>query len=302
MSKWPNFFIVGSAKSGTTSMYYYLKDHPDIFFSTPKEPSYFSNKFLNYPYSAEDKRSQFFMSYLINNEKEYLKLFESSNCKKAIGEATPNYLYYNESAIEIKKKVPDAKIIILLRNPVERAFSSYMMNVRDLDETESFEEALRLEEYRIKQNYHYAWFYKKTGLYYKQVKKFLDTFGKDKVKIVLFDDICRDKKGTLKDVCEFLEVDASYYDDYDFKMFNVSGRPKVKFINYLLRQKNPIRSAVQKILPYHFRHKTTFHILKMNCKKEDMNSSTRKELQNHFNKDIRDLSSLIKKDLSHWLS
>jgi len=118
MERWPNFFIVGTAKAGTTSLYEYFKDIPGIYMSPVKEPSYFSHALIP-PGAPKRKR--------IQNKNEYLKLFEDVKNEKVIGEASPGYLVYPEVAKWIHEIAPTAKILISLRDPVERLFSSYLM-------------------------------------------------------------------------------------------------------------------------------------------------------------------------------
>ena len=128
--KWPNFFIVGTAKAGTTSLYEYLKQVPMIFMSSRKEPYFFVNDVLNRDSSNP-----------IRNRREYLNLFKNARNEVAIGESSL-YLWYPESAELIHKEVPDARIIIILRNPIERAYSHYLMLMRGGEEKMSFHEAL----------------------------------------------------------------------------------------------------------------------------------------------------------------
>lgn len=150
--KLPNFFIVGSAKSGTTSIYNYLKQHPDIFMSPIKETHYFStdidsSKFRP-DYAANlninidswldgDQKKEIFHAFVKDWDK-YLKLFKNSGNQKAIGEVTNSYLYSKEAAKNIRSKFPEGKIIMILRNPVERAFSHFLMDLKSGLETGSF--------------------------------------------------------------------------------------------------------------------------------------------------------------------
>jgi len=132
MEVWPNFFIVGAPRAGTTSLYFYLKQVPEVYLSPVKEPNYFSVKII-----PDDH-------YLlpIRNKKNYLKLFEKVKDEKAIGEASPSYLEDPETPYLISQDVSDARIIAILRDPVERAFSHYLMMVSQGFEKLSFRKAL----------------------------------------------------------------------------------------------------------------------------------------------------------------
>ena len=131
----PDFFIVGAPKAGTTSLYFYLEQHPEIFMSAVKETNYFS-------YEATVKQNLYYNERGINDWEEYLKLFSEAGKKKAIGEASVSYLFYPEVAEAIKAKFPEGKIIIMLRNPVERALSHYNMDYKLGYVKTSFDEIL----------------------------------------------------------------------------------------------------------------------------------------------------------------
>lgn len=158
---------------------------------------------------------------------DYLNLFEDAQKEKAIGESTATYLYYHETAITlIKKYLGNIKIIILLRNPIDRAFSAYLYLRRKNCESISFKEALEIENIRKRQNWKSLYHYTSAGFYYNQVKDYLDNF--DQVKICLFDDLKKDSLRLVKDIYNFLGLDTSFTLDVS-KKYNVSGIPKNKF-------------------------------------------------------------------------
>ena len=175
----PNFLIVGAARSGTTSLFHYLEKHPDIFVPKNKEPSYFTF-FENKPSFTLGRPANF-----VTERQEYLKLFESGGEHLVRGEASTPYLYFHEPTIvnilKHYKNLSKPKIIIILRNPVDRAYSQYMMNVRDLNEDLSFEKALKVEGNRMANNAHFDYFYINRGYYYLQTKAYLEKFRDVKV-------------------------------------------------------------------------------------------------------------------------
>ena len=136
----PNFLVVGAGKSGTTSLYHYLKAHPDVFMSRIKEPGFIVAQFIKMPQSGVGDERQ----STVGNFSDYCRLFEDAEGKKAVGEASNDNLYHYERAIPyIKRFFGDIKIIIILRNPVDRAFSAYTYLLRDNREFLTFEEDLR---------------------------------------------------------------------------------------------------------------------------------------------------------------
>jgi len=193
MEKWPNFFIVGAPRSGTTSLYEYLKCVPEVFMSPVKEPNYFNPR-------VDDN---LFLSKPIRDKKKYLDLFKNVKDEKVIGEASPTYLWDPKTPKLINDVVPHARIIISLRDPIERAFSEYLF-LRGLgSEKGSFLEIIRRsildEDYssnRIIQN----------GLYFEQVKRYLDIFGPNQVKILIFEEFVQDTWKLVKHVLDFLDI------------------------------------------------------------------------------------------------
>jgi len=207
MEKWPNFFIVGTGKGGTTSLWEYLSTIPGIFMSNVKEPKYFS------PSSTQSG------SFQIQDKKEYLALFENSEDSIAIGEASPNYLKDPESAMLIHKQIPHAKIIISLRDPVERIHSNYFMYKRNKYFHGTFHEythLLKKSNQKI-DNFNRAL---RSGMYTENVKRYLDVFGQNRVKILIFEEWTKNVKKTIQDLINFLEVDYEITDDFDDSIKN----------------------------------------------------------------------------------
>jgi len=181
----PSFLIVGATRSGTTSLYYYLKQHPEIEFPSLKEPRYFSSLNLKLPQRGPgdetvDKK-------LVLDFDEYKRLFEPFKNSDMVGEASSEYLTDADfTAEKIRDVVGDVPIIIILRNPVQRAYSAYNNLRRDGRETETFGRALELEESRRSEGWDVMWAYKHVGLYCEQVRKYLDNFSR--VKILIFEE------------------------------------------------------------------------------------------------------------------
>lgn len=304
----PNFLIVGAAKSGTTSLWYYLSQHPDIFMARPKEL-----KFLSSAKISEDSNILYKFQYIcdctpINCIEDYFNAFCNVNAEEAVGEASTHYLFTYESTIPvIKKHIGNPKIIIILRDPVERAFSSYRHTTRNdprayhFNETRSFEECLELDEiHRMKNEtltmMHY---YKSVGFYYHQVKAYLENFSH--VKVYLYDDLSKNPKNLIRDIYSFLEVDPNFSPDINLKM-NVSLPDKN------LLQKTIFSHKMRKLMaPLLFSLLGESNSIKLynfvlkQFRKDEMKSETRQYLINLYREDILKLQDLIQRDLSHWL-
>jgi hypothetical protein len=297
MDALPDFLVVGASKSGTTSLHHYLKQHPQIFLSDiQKEGRYFSQMTGNYN-GPGDKIIDASITRDIN---AYKALFKGYNNEKAIGDISPEYLYFHEKAIPLIKKIlgKQVKIIVILRSPVERAFSAYTHFKRDKRETLTFEEALEKEDERKANNRVWAWQYKNSGLYYQQVKAYTDNFPN--VRIIIFEDFKKEPQKVLAEICEFLEVSPGFKFDTSYK-YNVSGEPKSRVL-YKFETSRGLVNFIKKFIPAKLVEKMKKNLTgEKQMVKPEMNPETRKALVDFFKDDILQLQNLINKDLSHWL-
>lgn len=298
-NKLPNFLIVGAAKSGTSSLHNYLNQHTEVFM-----PSY--NKHM-----VKVKEPRFLIKDLIKDRmhngvwswKEYQSLFANVKDEKAIGESSVLYLYYYKHAIKnIKERLSEnVKIIIMLRNPVDRAYSAFQHVSRGFQEEHSFEEALAIEEGRLEKDNTLTpmVMYKGMGLYYKMVKAYLDSF--EDVHIILYDDF-RDKTNqVLHNVYQFLEIDKNQIVD-SVSRHNVGGKKwKNKKIKQIFMKKNLVKSISKLILSKKIRKEIRDKLINVSMRETDpMQLDTRKMLNDFFKNDLEKLSNLLKQDLTHW--
>jgi hypothetical protein len=298
--KLPNFLIVGAAKCGTSSFYYYLRNHPQIYMSSLKEPHHFSTQNVDANYQGiGDYRRPY-----VKNFEDYCKLFMDVQDEIAVGEASTDTLSTWQTSIPaINDKLIDPRIIIMLRNPVERAYSAYLHLVRENREYLSFEDGLKMEEERIKNNWHGLWHYAHRGFYFHQVKPFLDEFSK--VKVFLNEDFNKDPQSIITQTCEFLEIATDYQSPYINVRYNTSGIPRSTALNYLFIMKNPIQRSVRKIAHRVFTEDGWIALRdSMRAKlmvKPKMKPETRASLKKVFRDDILKLQDLLGMDLSVWL-
>lgn len=298
----PNFLIVGAPKSGTSSVCNYLAQHPEIFISPVKEPKYFSSQVVKFPHTGPGDHNE--DAVMVKDLAAYKQLFSNATNEIAIGEGSVDNLYYHRQVIPlIKDLLGDVKIIIILRNPVDRAFSNYLHLLRDGRETKTFEQALELETVRKNKNYEYFWHYKTLGLYYEQVDAYLSTFSSVEVKI--FDDLVDNSLDLQRNLHSFLGVKIDFAPNVN-KKFNTSGAPKNKYIHNFIVRDNFLKSLMRPLLRRIFNEKMRKDIytgfLYENIKKIAMEKSTRINLTQFFENDIKRLSTLINRDLTHWLS
>src|ERR687892_1682749 len=193
---WPNFFIVGARKCGTTSLYFYLKKIPGVYMSPIKELFYFA------PNAVQTDAFD-----VIRDKKEYLRVFNKANGHIAIGEATPGYLWDPDTPKLIHQAVPHARIIMILRDPIERAYSNYLMWSKYTAIRSSFYDEL-MRDYKSQEKlYGRSQLYVEFGMYYEQVKRYFDTFGMEQVKVIIFEEFVQHPAQTVNEVLAFLGVE-----------------------------------------------------------------------------------------------
>lgn len=291
----PNFLIVGAARSGTTSLYYYLKQHPDISFPRLKEPKYFSSVTRKFPQRGPGDIN--IDKYIIKNRREYIKLFKNLNTIR-VGEASPDYLYYHQhTSEEIYNELGDIPIIIILRNPILRAFSAYSYQKRDNREKLSFRAALEKEEERLANNYDFMWAYKNYSLYYEKVLSYTKRFSK--VKIILTEELKADTKMLLKEIFLFLGVDSNFSPQTDV-VHNVSGDPSNFLTKFVLNRESRIstisRELLKKIIPRLILEKySNKHLNKTKIADKDYDY-----LESVLREDVVKLNNVISQDLYKW--
>jgi hypothetical protein len=291
----PNLLIVGAAKSGTTSLHNYLNQHPDVFMCFPKEPHFLINKEIG------EQR----ISKGVLNLEDYKSLFKGESGKRYRGESSVMYLSFPEITIKNIKKYlsEDVKIIIMLRNPVKRAYSGYQHVKRyNMMENLSFEDALELAENRYQEtlNMTPASRYLLLGNYYNQVKSYQQQF--DDVHVVIYDDYKANLNEELNKVFDFLTIRRITVNTEQRHM--VGGWEwKNESMKKIMMQKNPIKTMLKYIIPFKgLRKFIRLKLQKENTKLvKNIKPETEKWLKMYYKEDVAQLSELLNRDLNHWL-
>ena len=291
----PDFLIVGAAKCGTTSLSNYLNQHQDIFITNPKEPKFLTFDFLKSSYQG--KGDDFTKKKAVKSLEEYLQLFELAKENQVKGEASVDILFYYKKTIPIiKQLIGDPKIIIMLRNPVNRAFSAFCHLVRDNREKLSFEEGLKNENERFEKGCEFIWSYKEGSYYYEAVKAFKENFTN--VKVLIFEDYIKDVDQSIESTLSFLGVSEnfSFTETYE----NTSGKPKLQLINTILLRDSFVKDLVKKVLPESTRAKIKAAIHQKNLTPIIIKSEDISLLKHQYDNDIKSLEKLLGIDLSIW--
>ena len=294
--KTPDFFIVGAPKCGTTAMYDYLKQHPEVFMPEAKEPHFFG--------------SDLFSPLYIRDEKEYLSLFSRARNEKRVGEASTWYLYSKRAAMEIKQFNSSASIIIMLRNPVDMIYSMHsQLLYYGHEDIVDFEAALEAEDDR-KQGLRLpdssflveSLYYREAIKYTEQVQRYLDVFGWDKVLIIIFDDFKNDTTQVYQEACEFLGVDPQF--EPEIRPINPNKIARNKTFRNFLTNPSPVTRVLARILmPLAMRRTFAGTLMRLNTEykpRPAMPLQLRHRLQAEFAPEVEQLSKLLGRDLTHW--
>ncbi|WP_067621209.1 sulfotransferase family protein [Alicyclobacillus acidiphilus] len=293
----PNFFIVGAAKSGTSSLDRYLGQHPEVYIPPKKEAHFFS--IPDFPPVFRGPGDEGMNQYTIRDRDMYYHLFDGVAGEKAIGESSVFYLYYPGTAQRMKQEIPDAKIIIMLRNPVDRAFSAYMHLIRDEREHRSFRESLAKEAEFKANDFEPMWYYRELGLYSEQVKRYLETFGRDRVKVIIFEEFVKDAVSGVQDVAAFLGVSTDFVPDTSIR-HNESGVPKSRLLYNFISKPHGIKELVKPLVPTGVRERLGNQAKSMVLERAQMDPDVRSELEAYFAEDVKKLEELLHRDLSVW--
>lgn len=295
--KLPDFFIVGAPKCGTTSLHYYLQQHPQVFMAA-KELHFFGQDF-----TYQEAPTPF--DY-------YLSFFKDAPANLTIGEASVWYLYSTKAAEEIKQINPQAKIIIMLRNPVDMIYSLHSQQCYNGNENiTSFEKALEAEDERLQGKLIPAQIgcplqalqYRQVGLYYQQVKRYLTVFGKAQVHCIFLSDLKENVETNFKEVLQFLNLELNVSIDYRIQNKHKVARSQA-FTHLLKNRSKSWMQLVKFILPNKkWRLQLQDKLWKLNAKeveKATMSAALHAKLKAWFLKDIEQLETLLNKDLSNW--
>lgn len=295
----PNFLILGAANSGTTSLYDYLKQHPDIYMPEVKEPRFFAfeDEALKFCGPGDEHRN----ANSVTRLDEYRALFSGVTKEKAIGEASPPYLYIPKAAERIRHHIPNAKLIAILRNPADRAFSNFMhQRAIGYEPLADFSMAIEDEETRIKNNWSFIWHYRARGYYYKQIKRFMDIFPHENIRIYLYEDFSENNVALIQDIFRFLGVDDTFCPNVSIQ-HNPTGEPKSQFFMRFLRDPGLAKAIAKRLLPYSLRANLKSRLLARNTAGQAMPPDFRRKLLEDYRPDIAKLEKLLDRDLSVWL-
>ncbi len=300
----PDFLIIGAPRAGTTFLYQTLNNHPKIFMPFEKEPMFFYNwnKPMHLYYSPKPTR----VSWITNKLDDYTNLFSKAK-NQIIGEASTWYLSEYKTVIpNIKKlygeKIDKLKIIVVLRNPVNRVWSHYVKKYSENREILPFKHAVSFEEMekRRKNNFVPSYQYLRLSMYSEGVKAYLDSFKN--IKYYIFENEFLNKEGYVKDVCDFLGIEFVPR-IIEKKSVNSSGKPKNKLLgklNNLLFHDSVLKKTVKMFIPESKRNKLKLTIKGKLHKPWHCPNDVKKDLFHYFEQDISKLEQILNIKLDIW--
>lgn len=288
----PNFLIIGTGRAGTTSLYNYLGQHPEIYMSPVKEPNFFG-------FEGEKKKNG-----RIANLENYKELFKNVYREKAIGEASIIYLSKPKAAEQIKRYIPKVKLIVILRDPADKLYSNFMHRCREgKEKPDSFSNFLKQidtgsPEYRRQ--------HLERNSYYRHLKHYFKLFDRSQIKIFLYEDLQTNPFGLLRDIFRFLDVDENFLPDISIR-HNPSGLPKNTVMRWWLvigRKATAVIKQLRGFLPkmaLRFFSGLRNRFWAVCLVKPSLSPEARRKIVDLYRQDILELEKLIQRDLSNWL-
>ncbi len=309
----PNFFVIGVVKGGTTSLYHYLLQHPDIYLPPIKETNHFAAKDIRESdflpeyamdvkidldaYIRSGMKRQVHIAH-VNDRNQYEKLFSKVKDESAIGEISNCYMICPSAAREIHDYAPGAKIMVVLRNPIHRAWSQYLMNLREAKDGDGgFIAALEADRDRTKTGWGVNHQYLELGRYASQLKRYFDLFGRENVLVMFYEEYRQSPAQVMKEICRFLGVDDGF--EFDFsEESNKAGMPRSVALNKMLVKSGAIK-ALKGITPKSVRKKFA-QALYTDKNLPRIAENEKAWLAEYYSEEMRELENLIGDGVPRW--
>ncbi len=284
----PNFMIIGVAKAGTTSLYRYLDQHPQVFMCPVKGTNFFGYEDARAWTWTDEGDPPLLRHFKAKTFEEYEALFAGASNEIAIGEASGQYFRCPTAARRIHACIPDVKLVASLRNPADRAFSGFLMRTRRGEAVKSIYEELTPEASHVRE-----------GFYYRRLKRYFDIFARDQIKIYIFEEFKQDSAKVVVDLFDFLGVDTNFVPDTSTR-HNPAAIPRIRLLNRLFFNPTLIRTA-KSVLPEGMQRMAK-RVQRQNLRTPPkFPADLRAELLKLYRKDILKLEGLLDRDLSIWL-
>ena len=299
MNGMPQFLLIGAARAGTTAIYSYLRQCPDIFMPRLKEPNFFA--FEGQTLACRGPGADY-INNSVTRLAEYRDLFATSPPGAVLGEASPLYLFADQAAARIRHHAPEARLVVVLRNPVDQAFSHFMYATKQrIEPLTDFVAALAAEDQRMADGWQPLFGYSRFPRYAEQLARYLALFPRDQILIRLYEEFERDPATLMQDILGHIGVTSGFRPDMAVK-HNAGGVPKNRIFQDFLMKSNPVTRAIGLVVPQETRLRIRDRLAGFNLKRDEtMPPEARAILLNRLGDQIRQLQPMIDRDLSAWL-
>ena len=295
----PTFLVIGAARSGTTALYLHLRQHPKVFMSRRKETNYFAFEAQALDFRGPGAE---FVNNSVASLDAYQRLFDDAPDDAAVGEASPLYLYSPHAPRRIRSLLPGVRLIAILRNPVEQAYSHYLYARKEaIEPLADFVAALDAQEERRAAHWQPLFQYSDFARYNVQLRRYFEHFSRDRIKLYLYEDFAIDPLRVTQDIYRFIGVDDSFVPDVSHRA-NPGGIPMSELWQSVVMRPNPASKFIGSLLPEAARRRVRDALSRANTTREGMPIEARLRLQKDFRSEILGLQDLIGRDLSSWLA
>lgn len=294
----PDFLVIGVPRSGTTSLAHYVRQHPDVYVAPKKESHYWI--FDAHPPRFRGPGDDIFARHTISDRAAYEALFAGVRHEQAVGESSVYYFHHLDALERAREAVPDLRVVAVLRDPIERAYSAYMLMVRDGRETRTFAEALALEDERLASGWEWGWGYRRGSGYAASVRALQDRFG-DRLLLLRYDELDGDAVAATQQVFAFLGVDASFRPDVSARL-NPGGRARSAGVQRMVTGAGPVRRTAAAVVPPAWKSRIWHVMVRGNTRALPLEVEDRAALAGAFDDDLRALAQLTGWDLADWPS
>ena len=299
LPRMPTFLVIGAARSGTTALYLYLRQHPKVFMCRAKETNYFAFEGQALDYQGPGSE---FVNNSVATLEEYQRLFDAAPDDAAVGEASPLYLYSANAPKRIHSRLPEVRLIAILRNPIEQAYSHYLYARKEsIEPLSDFVDALDAQEERRRARWQPLFQYSDFARYNVQLRRYLEYFSRDQMRLFLYEDFAADPLRITQEIFRFIGVDDGFVPDVSHRA-NQGGVPKSDLWQSIVMRPNVASKFFGSLLPKETRRRFRDALSRANTRRADMPAAARRRLRDELQGEILGLQDLVERDLSSWLA
>ncbi len=301
----PNFLVVGAGRSGTTGLVEGLRTHPSVFVTEPKEPHFFALHDRAVEFAGPGDAATI-NRVAVTDRDSYLSLFHPEGSYACLGDGSVSTMYYHERSIPaIVSMNPQMRIVVMLREPVDRAYSSFQyMGARGFETSDTFLDAVDAEQTRREHNWHHLWHYTAMSRYAESLAAFLSQFGDDQVGVWFYDDLQRDYEATVQEVLRFIGAPPVEGEATGVPRVNISGTPRSAAAHRVIwaaTRNERVRSTLKRLTSYRVRE----YVRRVTLRSDAVDATTRATLAPRYAEDLRQLAALLEdrvERLPDWLT